>query len=427
MQGFLEKIYDGFDTSEAIEPSVWREVLKHMNEASVEGLVASGHPTHEEAFLKTLRHSNEVFSAFKTHSMGSLMQARLLDKEGKLRPFKEWREAVAPIVSHHTRAWLKTEYDTAVLRAHQAADWQEFLANRDVLPNLRWMPTTSPTPEEAHRAFWSSGLTLPIDDPFWADNHPANRWNCKCSLEATSDPASPEAVPNDSPKAQRGLEENPRHGHTFSDKHPYYPKSCKACPFYGKAKAKGKSKVSNLLEWLFDNRQKDCHNCPHVDYAISKAELNDKYPTNVWEHTYISPTGGYVVTEHQRIEETKSKEGKPDKNEVGVFKKEQDMAKALADLGNKIEHLAEKTRPIDQRYDVHFNGIPADLKSTKSANNIIKYAKKAFQTQGADMVIIRFEQRCSGIEDEFKGVRRRFPNKRILYYFEDEKVLHEYP
>lgn len=242
---------------------MWREVLKTMNEASVEGLVASGYETHEQSFLKALRHSNEVFSAFKVHSMGTLMQERLLDEEGKLRPFDEWRKSVGGIAKHHLGSWLKTEYDTAILRAHQAADWQEFERNRDILPNLRWMPTTSPTPEEAHKDFWSRGLTLPIDDPFWADHHPANRWNCKCSLEATSEPASQGSIP-DAPKAQQGLEENPRHGHTFSDKHPYYPASCGSCPFY----TKGKSKVQNLIGKLFDNREKDCYNCSHIDKSI---------------------------------------------------------------------------------------------------------------------------------------------------------------
>lgn len=218
--------------------------------------------------------------------MGSLMQERLLDDKGKLRPFDEWRKSIAGIAKHHLGSWLRTEYDTAVLRAHQAADWQEFERNRDILPNLRWMPTTSPTPEEAHKGYWSSGLTLPIDHPFWVDNHPANRWNCKCSLEATSEPASHGEVP-DAPKAQAGLEENPRHGHTFSDKHAYYPSSCGACPFYGK----GKGKTQNLLDKLFDNRKKDCYNCPDVDLQLDIA--NGYAPPQV--ETYKVEHNGKVL------------------------------------------------------------------------------------------------------------------------------------
>ena len=87
-------------------------------------------------------------------------------------------------------AWLQTEYDTAVIRAHAAADWQEFERNKDIFPNLRWMPTTSPEPESTHAAYWRMKLTLPVDDPFWVYHHPGDRWNCKCSLEATDEPGS---------------------------------------------------------------------------------------------------------------------------------------------------------------------------------------------------------------------------------------------
>lgn len=196
--------------------------------------------------------------------MGVKMAERLHDKDGNLRPFKEWRESVQPIASHHVGAWLKTEYDTAVLRAHQGSLWQEFERNKDILPNLRWMPTTSVSPENVHKGYWTSRLTLPVDDPFWQDNHPANRWNCKCSLEATSDKADTGHVAEMARQdntSQQGLENNPRDGHLFSDKHPYFPKNCASCPF------KKQSKLKNWIGKLFNKGEqtKDCYNCPYVE------------------------------------------------------------------------------------------------------------------------------------------------------------------
>ena len=104
--------------------------------------------------------------------MGSDMAAKLLDANGKLKPFRQWLDDVSSISTHHCGAWLRTEYDTAVIRAHNAADWQSFLRNKDVMPNLRWMPTTSPNPESSHRTFWEKKLTPPVDDPFWSKHHP---------------------------------------------------------------------------------------------------------------------------------------------------------------------------------------------------------------------------------------------------------------
>ena len=168
---------------------MWREVLRIINEATVEGLSqANTPPTHEVEFYKALKHSNEVFAAFKVHTMGKEMAAKLYDADGKLKPFSKWADEVKPISTHQVGPWLQTEYDTAVIRAHAAADWREFQRNKDVLPNLRWMPTTSNQPESSHRAYWLMKLTLPVDDPFWNEHHPGDRWNCKCSLEATDDP-----------------------------------------------------------------------------------------------------------------------------------------------------------------------------------------------------------------------------------------------
>lgn len=267
LAAFMRKVYRGFDTAAGVEPDMWREVLRIVNSATVEGLAEAGAPpTHETGFYAALRHSNEVFAAFKVHNMGRLMASRLIGADGKLKPFGKWAEEVAPITSHHVGAWLRTEYDTALIRAHNAADWRRFERDKDVMPNLRWMPTTSPTPESSHRAFWERRLTLPVGDPFWNEHHPGNRWNCKCSLEQTDEPATPELKAEFyGLRPQRGLENNTgRDGHTFSDNHPYFPESCAKCGFYRKAN------IKNRILGGFTNRQKDCYNCPYIDGCIDR-------------------------------------------------------------------------------------------------------------------------------------------------------------
>lgn len=264
LASFLRKIYDGFDTSHEIEPSIWREVLRVINSATVEGLAQSDNRSLSDDFLSALRHSNEVFAAFKVHQMGSDMAAKLLDANGHLKPFRQWLNDVSSISTHHCGAWLRTEYDTAVIRAHNAADWQSFLRNKDVMPNLRWMPTTSPNPESSHRKFWEKKLTLPVDDPFWTKHHPGDRWNCKCSLEATDEPVNrPDDLDGVDPP-QRGLENNPgKDGHTFSDNHPYFPDSCRSC-FANK-------ELKNKLKGLFRNAIKNCYSCPLIDNKMKNA------------------------------------------------------------------------------------------------------------------------------------------------------------
>lgn len=130
--------------------------------------------------------------------------------------------------------------------------------------------------------------------------------------------------------------------------------------------------------------------------------------------------GGYIVTEHERISESQVS-----KQALGVYRKEQDMARDLAKMGHQIEHLAENNRPKGERYDTLFDGVKADSKSTKSNNNITKYGKKAFREQGADMVVYRLEEHAYGMLDELKNLKVLFPDKRIVYYYQDEQVLRE--
>ncbi|PIK20116.1 phage head morphogenesis protein [Prevotella intermedia] len=222
-----------------------------------------------------LIHSNEVFSAFKVHRAQNDMAARLLDSNGGLKPFNQWLKDVLPIASHQCGAWLRTEYDTAVLRAHQAADWQQFRREQDVLPNLKWMPSTSLHPGEDHRRYW--GTIRPIDDKFWTEHRPGDRWNCKCSLTSTDEAVTPVPDNDEVSQPQAGLTGNPgMTGETFSDDHPYFPKSCQDCDFY-------RPDLKNRLKNLFTNRVKDCYSCPYIDKCIDRLgadgfKLERKYP-----------------------------------------------------------------------------------------------------------------------------------------------------
>ena len=161
--------------------------------------------------------------------------AQLIDPiTGRLKSFDQWKRDVKGITDHYCTQWLQTEYDTAVIRAHQAADWKHFLDEADVLPNIRWMPTTSIMPDPLHQHYWEKRLTLPVNHPFWQEHRPGDRWNCKCSLQQTDDPVNAEALDGYTPPLPMpGLDNNPAtDGKLFSDTHPYiteaYPGADKA-------------------------------------------------------------------------------------------------------------------------------------------------------------------------------------------------------
>lgn len=214
-----------------IEINLFNEICDRINEAARKGFDESGAVDPDDDFRTAILRNNEVFVAFKVHRMQNDMARLLLDSNGNLKPFEQWRKEVMPIASHQVGQWLRTEYNTAVLRAHQAADWQQFEREKDVLPNLRWMPSTSVNPGKDHMVFW--GTVRPIDDPFWNEHRPGDRWNCKCDLSSTDDPVTeiPDFTKKDNPHP--GLDNNPgKDGKLFSDTHPYianaYPGAKKA-------------------------------------------------------------------------------------------------------------------------------------------------------------------------------------------------------
>ena len=223
----LQTIYsEHFDPEGDIEPHLLRDIARQLMQAATEGY---GTPTPTDdsdgrEFLRRLRTDAATFSAFKVHRLQNDMAAQLIGDDGQLKPFEQWSNDVRTIADHQCRHWLRTEYNTAVRRAHEAAEWQRFEAEADALPCLRWMSSTSAQPGADHRQFW--GTVLPVDHPFWDSHRPGDRWNCKCSLEQTDDePTAPPAASDDKPQDRPapGLDTRPdREAQLFSPSHPYY-------------------------------------------------------------------------------------------------------------------------------------------------------------------------------------------------------------
>lgn len=222
LQRALKHIYEeDFHPMTDIEENLFNETFRIFNQATDQGISQSSSEVPVE-FKEKIDHGNAIFSAFKVHRMQNDIATQMYDSNGVLKPFKQWKEDVHPMLDHHVAHWLKTEYNTAVIRARQAADWQRFEQHADILPNLEWMPSTSAHPGADHITYW--GTILPINHPFWSAHRPGDRWNCKCSLSATDEP--PTGAPKDNGTASDqpapGLDNNPgRDGKIFGDSHPY--------------------------------------------------------------------------------------------------------------------------------------------------------------------------------------------------------------
>ena len=147
----------------------------------------------------------------------------------------------------------------------------------------------------------------------------------------------------------------------------------------------------------------------------SRKEYN-AYGDDVKRILFDHDTGGYVVAHASRIAH-----GETSENEERKLNKELRMAKVYAQNGYRVEMLGEADR--DSAPDVLINGIKGDFKSTGSSNNIVKYAKKAFQKQGADIVLFEIDAMTRDIYSELLKAKKK--GGRVFYYTKEDELVHE--
>ncbi len=147
----------------------------------------------------------------------------------------------------------------------------------------------------------------------------------------------------------------------------------------------------------------------------------NNYSTSEWHHTYLSSNkSGCIITEKERF-----KEALASKAEIEKFVKELQMCVVIADNGHCVEYLQGVNRPQGQTYDIKIDGIKADLKCiTGGSGNIVKYAKKALNIQGAESVVFEIPISDPKYFDALSEARRKCVGK-IYFYVKDEKELKE--
>lgn len=80
---------------------------------------------------------------------------------------------------------LRTIYDTNVRMSMASGHWQRIQRQKDVLPYLRYLPSSSEHKRPLHMEWY--GVTLPVDHPWWQTHFPPNGWHCKCHYQQVSE------------------------------------------------------------------------------------------------------------------------------------------------------------------------------------------------------------------------------------------------
>lgn len=167
--------------SEYFASQYWKAVMDGYGKTLDE--IDLNTPDHE--MLKSIEQNIYQFSAAKDYAIGKAMSEALLDGEGKLRSYTDFRREALQIQNEFIDTWLKTEYNYAVAASRSASQWIEIQKDKDTLPLLQYQTVGDDRVRPAHRDL--EGITLPVDDEFWNTYFPPNGWNCRCDVIQLAD------------------------------------------------------------------------------------------------------------------------------------------------------------------------------------------------------------------------------------------------
>lgn len=376
------------NTRTTIDAGLFSEVQRIVSNAIDIGYDA---PAGGSSFAQELKNNAEVWSAFKVHRMGRDIAARMLDEDGNLKSFEQFKADTKDIVDHQVGRWLRTEFDTAVKRAHRAAEMRQFMEEADVFPNIEWLPSTAVNPRESHMPFYHR--IWPIDDPFWEKHKPGDEWGCQCDWRATDEePTDNTGIGEESIKPSAGLGGNPaRTGQIFSNDHPYFPSDCDHCAF------------KSVQLRLFTNKQKNCYQCANIIKAIKSAKLApviEEYERLRADENYTDvkidrKSGGLsAVHREHNFDPTKGCFGIP----RGEY--ERLATEALRKNGYRVVLASEKAGEGIKTPDGSLDGVLMDIKAVEGTG---KYT----------------------IKNKFDSARRQRVNSVILYFHTKELYSEE--
>lgn len=230
LKNLLEKIHEGEIDEYDLPEDLYYKIADYLKQALYEGF-GGGLDAFEGTdleLLEELRENIYHFSAAKTFQQVRDMTDALLDDDGKLRSWQDFKEIAGQIFDQYNENWLRAERDTAVASGQNGVRWNRIEDEKDTLPLLRMSVVEDQNTSEICAPL--DGITLPVDDPFWDEYYPPNHFNCRSTVEQLEDGAavsSKEMVGKAVEHADQEMDDSfkmnvGKDKVVFSDEHPYF-------------------------------------------------------------------------------------------------------------------------------------------------------------------------------------------------------------
>lgn len=121
------------------------------------------------------------FSAAKTADEGRMLQELVYGKDGKIRPWSDFRKDATEITDISQKTWLRVEFESCRQQAVAAQQFTDMAENADLYPYWVYRGVMDDKEREEHVEM--EGLVFRIGDAEGDACFPPNDWNCRCDGE----------------------------------------------------------------------------------------------------------------------------------------------------------------------------------------------------------------------------------------------------
>lgn len=180
---YIREIFEERKVSEELREKLWKHYFGKLS-----GGIDEGYPQsfefYDEDLANRLKQNIAEFSAFKETAFHKELQG-LLVEDGHVLPWSEFKDKAYQVSGDYNGRFLETEYHQTVATANMVSKFQDFQANKELYPNLKFVTVNDSRVRPEHKAF--DGVVKPIDDVFWSSHLPPLDWGCRCDVEQTDE------------------------------------------------------------------------------------------------------------------------------------------------------------------------------------------------------------------------------------------------
>lgn len=176
-----QKLFNGEIPKGGIALELYQEIAGMLMGAATSDIKPGiDYDTPDNAMIAAIRANVFGFSGAKNRQQMEELRDMLIDENGKIKAFSQYKNDVKAVYDKYNATWLEAEYNHAVASGQMASRWLQIQQDKDVYKLLRYETIKDERVRPQHAAL--QGITKPVDDPFWRNWYPPNGWNCRCDV-----------------------------------------------------------------------------------------------------------------------------------------------------------------------------------------------------------------------------------------------------